>query len=110
MRERRAVMSGEVDSLLAQWCRFKNDERLVCSFGGHVYFDGRPFWTTRLAGINVDGSRSKVRVQDGRAGKSQLQDEILHWLPNDPQGVLIQLSEEALLFPVSIGWMLCPGA
>lgn len=94
----KAIVSAESDSFLASWCRFKNDERLVCSFRSTQFMGGRPFWVTRLVALNIDGSKQKVLVQNGKAGASQFQDRVLHWLPEDRESVLIQLDADGSIF------------
>lgn len=95
----KAIVSAESDSFLASWCRFKNDERLVCSFRSTQFISGRPFWITRLVALNIDGSKQKVLIQNGKAGASQFQDRVLHWLPDDRESVLIELDEDQSVFP-----------
>ena len=98
-KQSRAVMAAEVDGFLACWCRFKTAQRLLCSFRSTQFDLGRPFWITRLVAFNADGSRQKVLVQNGKAGVPQFQDHILHWLPDDPDSVLIQLDADGSVFP-----------
>ncbi len=96
-----AVMRGWIDNFAVNWCGFKTNRRLLCSFRGVGYEAGVPFPVTRLVGINTDRSNSKVLAQGGALGSSQLQDRILHWLPGDPAHVLIQLDdpEDTAVFP-----------
>jgi dipeptidyl aminopeptidase/acylaminoacyl peptidase len=100
-KERKGVLSGESGSFDVQWCEFKNDERLLCSFAGVDFAGGRPYGTTRLVAVNVDGSKLKVLLQnhDGGAGLAQFQDRILHWLPDDPRNVIIQLDDDQNIYP-----------
>ena len=98
-KQTRAVLAAEADSFVASWCRFKNDERVICSFRSTQFDVGRPFWITRLVAFNSDGSNQKVLVQNGKAGASQFQDRILHWLPDERDSVLIELDADGSVFP-----------
>lgn len=98
----RPILKGEggtKNRFAVQYCWFKTDQRIVCHFGGFDYDSGRPYPLSRLVALNIDGSASKVLVQNGRAGASQFQDRILHRLPNDPSHVLIQLDPDGNIFP-----------
>ena len=83
-----AIFPGEAKQFVVTACRFKTNERLLCRWRGVDYLGGDPIWTTRLLALNVDGSNSKILVQNGRAGAGQFQDQILHYLPQDPAHVL----------------------
>ena len=98
----RLLMRGEggTDGRFAvRYCWFKSDRRILCHYAGFDYESGRPFALSRLVALNVDGTAGKVLVQNGRAGASQFQDRILHRLPNDPANVLIELDDDANIFP-----------
>ena len=100
--ESAAMMRGWVDGFAVNWCGFKTDRRVLCSFRGVGHEAGVPFPVTRLVGVDIDGRNAKVLAQgSGRGGGSQLQDRILHWLPADPDHVLIQLddAEDIGIFP-----------
>ncbi len=99
--ESSAVMRGWVDEFTVSWCGFKTNRRLLCSFEGIGYERGVPFPLTRLVGVNTDRSNSRVLAQGGARGGTQLQDRIVHWLPDDPAHVLIELDdgEDSAVFP-----------
>jgi dipeptidyl aminopeptidase/acylaminoacyl peptidase len=86
-------------------CEFKNDERLLCHLEGMAYGShGEPFPASRLVAIDADGSGLRVLFADGvgEGGSGvglQFQDRIVHWLPNDPRHVLIELTERGTVFP-----------
>ena len=95
-----------------QWCRWANTSRLLCSFIGSVTDDAPDaksfthlktekihYATTRLVGVNADGSGMKVLVQNSYAGFSQFQDRILDWTPAEPDSVLIELDDDLDGFP-----------
>ncbi len=96
------VYSGTYD---VSHCEFKNDERLLCHLEGVAYgYPGQPFPASRLLAVNADGSGLRVLFADGvGAGNSgvglQFQDRIVHWLPDDPRHVLIELTERGTVFP-----------
>jgi hypothetical protein len=64
----RPVIPAESETFLLSWCKFKTDERLLCSYRSHAFDAGRPYWVTRLVGVNADGSKQKVMIQNGFAG------------------------------------------
>ncbi|MEZ5561114.1 MAG: alpha/beta fold hydrolase [Pseudomonadales bacterium] len=114
----RLVMASKPDEFLFNWCRWANDERLVCSIrsygeiragqygnGFRRYRDGR-VTMTRLLAVNQDGSDVLQLVPDAvtRPGgdlewNAPDQDTIVSWLPGDPRHVLIQLAREDRLYP-----------
>jgi len=86
------VASNGTDSFEPRWCRFANDERVVCSFMGRERdkYIGKVFPVTRLVAVNRDGSRQKLLLQDPMNPSGQLNDNIIDWTPEDPATVLIQ--------------------
>ena len=98
-QDSRPLLSGDAQAFTVSWCRFKNDERLLCSFHGVDYQEGRPFGSSRLVAMNTDGSHVKVLFQNGDASDAQFQDHILHWLPDDPHNVVIQLDDDGDVYP-----------
>ncbi|MEP7245714.1 MAG: S9 family peptidase, partial [Gammaproteobacteria bacterium] len=96
----RPVMSGlGKGNFTVRWCRFKSDERLLCSFYGVKRDFGSPYGTTRLLALNLDGSKVTALYQEGRTGGAQYQDRILHWLPDDPRHVIIQSDPDQDVYP-----------
>jgi dipeptidyl aminopeptidase/acylaminoacyl peptidase len=94
-KERRALMPAISDNFEITYCRFKNDERLVCGFRGTDHFRGNPYPISRLVAVDVAGKdKPKVLVQNGNHGNSQFQDRVLDWQLDDPKRVLIALSTD----------------
>ena len=91
--EATAVIRGWIDGFEVDSCGFKTSRRLLCRFAGVDHAAGVPFPVTRLVGVDVDGRNAKVLVQRGQQGGTQLQDRILHLLPDDPTHVLIELQD-----------------
>jgi dipeptidyl aminopeptidase/acylaminoacyl peptidase len=87
------------ESFRLQWCNWGNNTRLVCGYQAMNQLAGVIYPITRLVAINADGTDSKVLVQNGRAGVSQLQDNIIDWTPGDPETVLIELDDDANSYP-----------
>jgi dipeptidyl aminopeptidase/acylaminoacyl peptidase len=95
------VYSGGYD---VSRCEFKNDERLLCHLDGVVYGPGgEPYPSSRLVAVNADGGGLRVLFADGvgtgAAVGLQFQDRIVHWLPDDPRHVLIELTGRGTVFP-----------
>jgi dipeptidyl aminopeptidase/acylaminoacyl peptidase len=95
-----------------RWCGWANATRLLCGFIGsvtedapgtttltHLKIEKIHYATTRLVGVNADGSNVKVLVQNSYAGYSQFQDRILDWTPSEPDSVLVELDDDADTFP-----------
>jgi dipeptidyl aminopeptidase/acylaminoacyl peptidase len=97
----RPLLSGLSKTYTVRWCAFKNDERILCGFRGTEYSAGRPFGSTRLVAINIDGSQLKVLIQNKMRDdrQAQTQDRVLHWLPDDPHNVIIQLDSDGDVYP-----------
>jgi dipeptidyl aminopeptidase/acylaminoacyl peptidase len=83
--------SGE-DGFEPSWCRWANDERLVCSFRGleRDKYLHKVFPITRLVAVNRDGTQQKKLLQNPMMASGQLNDRIIDWTPEDPRGVLIE--------------------
>src|SRR5690606_12099084 len=94
-RDLKILASGETKDFRVTRCRFKTNERLLCSFFGTGEVLGKPVPYSRLVAIDADGANMKVLIQDGRAGGSQYQSEVLHWLPDDPRHVLVELDDDS---------------
>ena len=109
----RDLKSGKVQPVLlltsglyrGTHCDFKNTERLLCHFHGtEHHFGARPYPASRLVAVNRDGSRVKVLFQSRFMGDTetegpQFQDRIVHFLPDDPTHVLIEMTEGEDVFP-----------
>jgi dienelactone hydrolase len=93
------VVAGSNESFRVRRCWFKNNERILCSYRGIERIATQPVPVSRLVAINADGTKQKVLIQNGRAGGSQYQDQIVHGLPDDPSHVLIALTDNEDIFP-----------
>jgi acetyl esterase/lipase len=83
--------NGE-DGFEPSWCRWGNDERLVCSFQGteRDKYLHKVFPVTRLVAVNRDGTQMKQLLQNPFMPSGQLNDRIIDWTPEDPRTVLIE--------------------
>jgi dipeptidyl aminopeptidase/acylaminoacyl peptidase len=98
-KESRALFSGAAAEFTITRCDFKTNERLVCAFRGVDHDAGRPFAISRMIAVNTDGKQMKTLIQNGMAGASQFQDRILHWLPEDPRRVLVEIDDDRNIYP-----------
>ena len=86
-------------------CDFKNDNRLLCHFRGlESSFGEHSYPSSRLVAIDRDGNHLKVLSQTRFAGSAvdnnpQFQDRIVHFLPDDPKHVLIEMTDGTAYFP-----------
>ena len=80
------------DDFKPSWCRWANDERLVCSFRGRERdkYLNKVYPVTRLVAVNHDGSQQKKLLQNPFQPSGQINDRIIDWTPEDPRGVLIE--------------------
>jgi dipeptidyl aminopeptidase/acylaminoacyl peptidase len=83
---------NDKDGFEPRWCRWANNERIVCSFRGnerdkYLY---KVFPVTRLVAVNRDGSQVKQLLQSQFAPSGQLNDRIIDWTPDNPRTVLIE--------------------
>jgi hypothetical protein len=83
---------NEKDGFKPSWCRWANDERLLCSFRGRERdkYLNKVFPVTRLVAVNHDGSQQKKLLQNPFQPSGQLNDRIIDWTPEDPRSVLIE--------------------
>ena len=100
----RPVLRGTSGTYQVVSCRFKTNTRLLCRFRGVEYDAGVPYPASRMVVLDSDGSHMKVLFQSQSWAYSsiadvQLQDQILHWLPDHPEHVLIQMADAESIFP-----------
>lgn len=83
---------NDKDGFEPSWCRWGNNERIVCSFRGRERdkYRAKVFPVTRLVAVNKDGSQMKQLLQNPFAPSGQLNDRIIDWTPEDPRTVLIE--------------------
>jgi dipeptidyl aminopeptidase/acylaminoacyl peptidase len=81
------------DGFEPSWCRWANNERVVCSFRGteRDKYVGKVFPVTRLVAVNKDGSQQKQLLQNPFMPSGQLNDRIIDWTPESPRTVLITM-------------------
>ena len=112
------VLASDPTDFLFNWCEWANNERAICSIrrydtlraaqtgaGFRRYADGRTTFT-RLLAANFDGSQNLqlIRPASNRVGRDLQwnavnQDNIISWLPDDPEHVLIALPREDRIRP-----------
>lgn len=94
---------GEVQMIAASvrnrfditWCRWANTERLLCGYSGIDNSRGQLIPVTRMIAVDHDGGNQLVLLQDRLAGHTtQFQDDVVDWLPDDPEHVLMELPED----------------
>lgn len=92
-------MTGVRDGYDIRWCGWANEERLLCSLRFIEPFRGTMSARSRLAAVNADGSEPVLLLQEDRALRAtQYQDNIVDWLPDDPEHVLLGLRVSPLAF------------
>ncbi len=99
---RRVILSATPERGLFNWCRWANNERIVCSLRTYNPVARVGMVTaTRLLAVDLDGSDllgliPKPRNMVGRAPSfsPQIQDRVISWLPEDPAHILVQLNRQ----------------
>lgn len=86
------LAANEKDDFKPSWCRWANDERLLCSFMGRERdkYLNKVFPVTRLVAVNFDGSQQKKLLQNPFQPSGQINDQIIDWTPGEPRSVLIE--------------------
>jgi dipeptidyl aminopeptidase/acylaminoacyl peptidase len=95
----RGLMKSDPGKFDLSWCNWANDKRLLCGLSGMATDGGRVYPVSRLVAVNADGSDMNVLIQNSDAGAAQFQDRVLDWTPDEPDTVLIELDDDANLFP-----------
>jgi dipeptidyl aminopeptidase/acylaminoacyl peptidase len=90
-RKSNLVLASEKDRFDVNWCRWANNERLLCGFGA-VFKDRHLLYrVSRLVAVNADGTQMKVLMQRRLDDTfAQFQDDVVDWLPDDAEHVLIE--------------------
>ncbi len=91
----RGVLTSIKDKYELSRCDWANNQRLLCTAYLADAVGGRFYPKTRLIGVNDDASDAKVLLKrrSRNIAWSQFQSDIVDWLPDDPDHVLVQLSE-----------------
>lgn len=100
--ERRVILATTPEQGLLNWCRWANNERIVCSTRTSSPMPRVGIVTaTRMFAVNLDGSDllpliPKPRNMVGRVPSfsPQIQDRVISWLPEDPAHILVQLNRQ----------------
>lgn len=108
------VMAADPEEFLFNWCRWANDNRIVCSIRrydtlqagqidarGYRYYKDNRITFTRMLAVDADG-RNVLQLIDAPINRSTGnlkwnavdQDDVLSWLPDDPDHVIVQLARE----------------
>ncbi len=100
------LLGGEANKLRLNWYRWVNDKRLIVSVAYPSFRDGTPTIETRLIAISRDGSDLKnitsptrFDVEQRNHHISQIQDEVISILPDDPDHILVELDLETPNYP-----------
>jgi dipeptidyl aminopeptidase/acylaminoacyl peptidase len=92
------VLASKAGDFDIYWCGWANAERLLCGFYGINRRRSVLYPATRLVAVNRDGGNMRVLLQQRqqRRGQfAQFQDDIVDWLPDDPEHVLIEMPENS---------------
>jgi dipeptidyl aminopeptidase/acylaminoacyl peptidase len=112
------LMAADPEKFTYESCRFANNSRVICTTltyaaiksdtlaTGYYYKDGRTIFTNLLA-VDIDGSNVLQLVPQTkvhRSGRdiewnSPNQSDIINWLPEDKNHILMQIAREDRLHP-----------
>ena len=108
------LMAADPEMFQYNWCEFANDTRVVCSIRSFVvrkaaqvdsrvirgYRDGRTVVTNMIA-VDIDGKnqlqlipRAKSRDRSRIEWNAVRQDDVISWMTDDPQHILVQVARE----------------
>jgi dipeptidyl aminopeptidase/acylaminoacyl peptidase len=84
------VLSGN-QTFDVSWCEWANAERLLCGLRTMSSRGVSYFATTRLVAATTDGTQMKELISNrlGVDVRSQFQDRVIDWLPDDDEHVLV---------------------
>ncbi|HUL45939.1 MAG TPA: S9 family peptidase [Steroidobacteraceae bacterium] len=103
----RIILNAAAGDFSLTHCEFKTNDRLLCHLEG-VARGGNPerlYPASRLLAVDADGGALRILFRNAffarlpPAARSQFQDRIIHWLPDDAYHVLIELGDEGSVFP-----------
>ncbi|MFT5805710.1 MAG: hypothetical protein ACI9R8_002765, partial [Candidatus Paceibacteria bacterium] len=114
----RLLMAADPKKFTYESCRFANNSRIICTTltyatiksdtlsTGRYYKDGRTIFTNLLA-VDIDGGNVLQLVPQTkvhRSGRliewnSENQSDIINWLPEDKNHILMQIAREDRLHP-----------
>lgn len=87
------IFAGKKNENDIGWCRWANDERILCGLTMMSPFRGSFIKGSRLVGVNHDGGQLKMLVPKAVQGQfSQVLDTVIDWLPDDSNHVQIPVS------------------
>lgn len=99
------VETGADEFLLAgnrrrfRWCRFANEERILCAIEVVTDEAGALRSGMRLMALNVDGANKldllPAALSEGTAAPSRFENHVVSWLPGDPEHVLLAVRVDA---------------
>ena len=103
----RIILNAAANPFSITHCEFKTNDRLLCHLEGVARGrePERLFPASRLLAVDADGGSLRVLFRERffarlpPAARSQFQDRIIHWLPDDAYHVLIELGDEGSVFP-----------
>jgi len=90
--EAKPILKSGADPEKLYWCKFATEQQLVCRYGGGTYYDNDIIGFSRLITMRTDGQNMKQLGQPSHfqeEGLRQYDGEILDWLPDDPNAVLM---------------------
>lgn len=100
--KRQVILASAPEQGLFNWCRWANDERIVCSTRTYNPMPRVGIVTaTRMLAVDLDGSdllrlipRPRNTVGRAPSFSPQIQDRVISWLPEDPAHILVQLNRQ----------------
>jgi dipeptidyl aminopeptidase/acylaminoacyl peptidase len=90
------VLSSGNQAFTVMWCEWANAERLLCGLRTMSSSATTYFAVTRMVAAKTDGTEMKELIS-GRLGgdvRSQFNDRVIDWLPDDDEHVLVMVPGE----------------
>ena len=85
------VLSSGNEAFAVDWCEWAKAERLLCGLHTMSSNAGTYFAVTRMVAAKTDGTEMKelITKQLGVNVRSQFNDRVIDWLPDDDENVLV---------------------
>ncbi len=91
------VLSSGNEAFTVTWCEWANAERLLCGLRTMSSSATTYFAVTRMVAAKTDGTQMQELISNRLGGdvRSQFNDRVIDWLPDDDEHVLVMVPGES---------------
>lgn len=104
--EQTYLLQSDNEKVKINWYRWVNDKTLAISARYESRERNVKYYQTRLYAMDYNDSGEKARLlikprgaSQDRANLSQFQDNVIDWLPNDPEHIMVAIDLDRALLP-----------